>query len=196
MRHFAACALMADERTSPGNDPRRDPCIIAPMRVTVLPCRSLADVAAIEATLPTGASAFHRQRFERQDASTYLLAWADDVAVGHVLVAPESKYDEVRAVLGRFPEVNGLGVTEACQRQGVGRALMTAALGEAEQMGGERLGLAVEPDNEPAARLYELLGFERHRTLDVVDVWHWIDLEGVEHEQRDPCTYWTRAVDA
>ena len=73
--------------------------------------------------------------------------------------------------LGRFPEVNGLGVAETYQRRGVGRALMAAAADEAEQMGGDRLGLAVEPDNEPAVRLYESLGFERHPTLELVDVW-------------------------
>jgi GNAT superfamily N-acetyltransferase len=50
------------------------------------------------------------------------------------LVTPESKYDEVRAALGRFPEVNGLGVAEAYQRRDVGRALMTAALGEVAQV--------------------------------------------------------------
>ena len=166
------------------------------VKLIVRPCRSLTDVAAVEAALPTGASEFHRQRYERQDGSTYLLAWADDVVVGHVLVTPESKYDEVRVALGRFPEVNGLGVTEGYQRQGVGRALMIAAMGEAAQMGGDRLGLAVEAHREPAIRLYEALGFEHHATLDVVDVWQWIDSESVEHEQRDPCTYWTRQVDA
>lgn len=166
------------------------------MKVTVRPCESLADVAAIEANLPTGPSAFHRQRYERADGSTYLLAWVDAVAVGHVLVTRESKYDEVHHLLGRFPEVNGLGVAEAHQRRGIGHALMTAAADEATLMGGDRLGLAVAPDNEPAVGLYESLGFERHPTLEVVDVWSWIDDEGVEHEHRDPCTYWTRGSDA
>ena len=121
------------------------------------------------------------------------MAWADDVAVGHVLVTPESKYDEVRTALGRFPEANGLGVAEAYQRRGVARALMAAAVGVAGRMGAVRLGLAVEPGNEAAGRLYESLGFDRHR-LEVVDGWHWIDDDGVRHEQRDLCSYWTRAV--
>jgi ribosomal protein S18 acetylase RimI-like enzyme len=64
----------------------------------------------------------------------------------------------------------------------------------AEQMGGNRLGLAVEPENEPALSLYRTLGFVRHPTIEVVDVWSWTDDEGIEHEQRDPCTYWTRAL--
>ena len=40
----------------------------------------------------------------------------------------------------------------------------------------------------PAIRLNESLGFERHPNLDVVDVWQWIDREGVEHGERVPCT--------
>ena len=61
------------------------------MTVVVRPCASLADVAALEESLPTGRSAFHRERYERRDGSTYLLAWDGDVSLGHVLVTPESK---------------------------------------------------------------------------------------------------------
>jgi ribosomal protein S18 acetylase RimI-like enzyme len=160
--------------------------------LTVRPCASLADVATIEATEPTGRSESHRKRFERADGSTYLLAWLDDVAVGHVLVTPESKYAEVRARLGRFPEVNALGVNGAYRRQGVARALMDAAASIAVEAG--RVGLAVEHENQPARRLYEALGYERHPTIEPNDVWYWTDDEGNTHEQRDPCTYWTLAV--
>lgn len=166
------------------------------MNMIVRACGSAADVAAIEATVPSGASAFHQLRYERGDGSIYLLAWVDGAAVGHVLLTRESKYDEVRGVLGNFPEVNALGVAEAYRGRGIARALMAAAAANAEQMGGDHLGLAVEPDNEPAVRLYVSLGFERHPTLEPVDVWTWTDDEGVEHEERDPCTYWTRAVDS
>lgn len=165
------------------------------MAVTVRPCASLADVAAIEATVPTGASDFHRRRFERDDGSVYLLAWLDDVAVGHALVTPESKYAEVHDGLGRFPEVNGLGVAEAYRRRGVARALLRAAVGEAVRRGSDRLGLAVEPDNAPAVALYRGLGFER-RDLVVVDEWAWRDAHGAEHQECDRCTYWTLGIDA
>jgi ribosomal protein S18 acetylase RimI-like enzyme len=161
--------------------------------LNVRACTSLGDVAAIEDTLPSGPSQFHRRRFELSDGSVYLLAWIDDVAVGHVLVTPESKYPEIRAQLGRLPEVNGLGVADAYRRKGVARALMAEAVKIASGQGCDRLGLAVEPDNEPAVRLYEALGFER-RNLEVVDVWAWLDEDGHEHEERDPCVYWTLAV--
>jgi GNAT superfamily N-acetyltransferase len=165
------------------------------MTVTVRPCASLLDVAALEATVPTGASEFHRQRFEREDGSVYLAAWLGDRAVGSVLVTPESKYAEVRRRLGRFPEANALGVAGANRRTGVGRALVAAAAGAALEWGSDRLGLAVEPDNAPAIALYRALGFER-RDLVVVDEWAWRDVHGDEHQECDRCTYWTLGIDA
>jgi GNAT superfamily N-acetyltransferase len=164
------------------------------VEVTVRACRSLAEVESVGNTVPMGD--FHRACFERQDGSVYLLAWAGDVAVGHVLVTPESKYPEVHAELGRFPEANALGVMEGLHRHGIGRALMAAALAEGARMGDHRFGLAVEADNLAAIGLYETLGFSRRPGMDIVDVWHWTDEAGAEHEQRDPCTYWTRYVQA
>jgi ribosomal protein S18 acetylase RimI-like enzyme len=163
--------------------------------VVVRACISIADVAAIEETLPSGATRLHRSRFERTDGSVYLLAWVDAVAVGHVLVTPVSKYPEIREQLGRFPEVNGLAVADIYRHRGVARALMRAAAAETVRMGSDRLGLAVEPGNEPAIHLYEALGFERAH-LDLVDVWAWVDEDGQEHEERDLCTYWAQAIGA
>lgn len=205
-------------------------------------CATGTDVAAIEETLPTGASAFHRRRFERAaEGAIYLLAWVDSLAVvdpdmikpagvgldvvgpavigpdmikpavvgldvvgpdvvgpdaglavGHVLVTPMSKYDMVHERLGSFPEVNALGVAAAYRRRGVGRSLMLAALDVAATMGGSRLGLAVELANTPAVTLYRSLGFRRHSDVAPIDVWSWTDEGGVEHVERDACTYWTR----
>lgn len=106
-----------------------------------------------------------------------------------------SKYPEVRERLGRFPEVNGLHAAEAWRRRGAARALMTAAAAQAVRMDGARLGLAVEPGNEPAIRLYEALGFEPAH-LDRVDEWTWTGEDGAEHQERDLCTYWLRAISA
>lgn len=121
----------------------------------------------------------------------YLLAWVDGQAVGHVLVTPVSKYEVVRSQLGPFPEVNALGVAAAYRRRGVARALMEAALDTAAEMGQARLGLAVEPDNDAAVSLYRTLGFRRHPSVLPVDVWSWVDDAGVEHVERDRCTYWS-----
>jgi len=55
----------------------------------------------------------------------------------------------------------GLMVAKDARRQGVGRALMEAAVDWARVAGIRKLELHVFPWNEPAIRLYEQFGFER-----------------------------------
>jgi hypothetical protein len=86
------------------------------------PVATTQNVEDIERALPTRGNEFHRKRFERDDGSTYLLAWLDGGAVGHVLLLPESKYDEVPAALGPAMEVNGLGVAASARRRRLARA--------------------------------------------------------------------------
>ena len=168
--------------------------------LVVRACRDLDDIGAIEATMPTGRSEFHRGRFEHGDGSTYLLAWLDGRPVGHALCLRESKYPEVTAMLGRVPEVSGLGVLDEARRRGVGRALMTAAHDRARAAGAGMAGLAaglsiagkaVDADDEPAIGLYLALGYRLHPTLRPVDEWAWTDDDGVVHPVADPCEYWT-----
>jgi GNAT superfamily N-acetyltransferase len=59
--------------------------------------------------------------------------------------------------------IGGLGVVPAERRHGVGRALMEAVLDVAPPL----VTLEVIEQNEPAIRLYEALGFERTRVLEV-----------------------------
>jgi ribosomal protein S18 acetylase RimI-like enzyme len=81
------------------------------------------------------------------------VALRDGVPVGFVYLG----------VRGDRSWIGGLGVVESERRRGTGRALMEAALAEAP---GDVL-LEVIDSNEPAIRLYEELGFERVRRLDV-----------------------------
>ncbi len=55
----------------------------------------------------------------------------------------------------------GLMVAVAARRQGVGRALLDAAVGWARSAGVRKLELHVFPWNEAAIALYEAFGFER-----------------------------------
>jgi RimJ/RimL family protein N-acetyltransferase len=55
----------------------------------------------------------------------------------------------------------GLMVAQDARRQGVGRALLEAAVDWARASGVQKLELHVFPWNEPAIRLYEKFGFER-----------------------------------
>jgi GNAT superfamily N-acetyltransferase len=59
--------------------------------------------------------------------------------------------------------IGGLGVLPAHRRNGVGRALMEEVLKAAPPS----MSLEVIEQNEPALRLYETLGFERSRILEI-----------------------------
>ena len=55
-------------------------------------------------------------------------------------------------------------VDERARRQGVGEALMTAAIRLAEESGARHVNLTSRPDREAANRLYVRLGFELRET--------------------------------
>jgi ribosomal-protein-alanine N-acetyltransferase len=79
------------------------------------------------------------------------LAQQDEAPLGMILC---------RAVAGEM-EVLTLAVVPPARRQGVAKALMTAALGAAVQMGVKEAFLEVAVDNDAAAALYVGLGFRR-----------------------------------
>jgi ribosomal-protein-alanine N-acetyltransferase len=58
-------------------------------------------------------------------------------------------------------EVLTIGVAPTARQRGVGKALMTAALGAARQAGAEAVFLEVAVDNAAAVALYAGLGFRR-----------------------------------
>ena len=89
------------------------------------------------------------------------------------------------AVLG----VVALTVLAAYRRKGLGEALMRALLRSAATAGLREVWLAVRPDNAPALRLYERLGFGRdaHHPLgrlampsELTMVWHPASRRGAE----------------
>jgi ribosomal protein S18 acetylase RimI-like enzyme len=64
--------------------------------------------------------------------------------------------------------IGGLAVVPEHRRAGVGRRLMEAAAAEARARGVRQIWLEVLVQNEPAIRLYEQLGYERVRELEVL----------------------------
>lgn len=65
-----------------------------------------------------------------------------------------------RTVAGEA-EILTVGVAPWARRQGIGRALMTAAIGVARETGAEAMFLEVDVANAAAVALYERLGFLR-----------------------------------
>jgi len=90
-------------------------------------------------------------------------AWDIDLGRSRVALDPEPAGVAMLALRGDRGWIGGLGVVAAARRRGLGRALMEAVLAEAPGV----VTLEVIEANEPAIRLYEALGFERRRILEV-----------------------------
>jgi ribosomal protein S18 acetylase RimI-like enzyme len=73
----------------------------------------------------------------------------------------------VLGVRGHEGWVGGLGVVPSARRQGLGRRLMDTVIDEARTAGLRRVSLEVLELNTPAIALYEQLGFESTRMLEV-----------------------------
>jgi ribosomal protein S18 acetylase RimI-like enzyme len=86
------------------------------------------------------------------------------------------------AVRGGRGWIGGVGVVPAARRAGIGRALMEAVLAEAPPT----VLLEVLEQNEPAIRLYERLGFERTRVLEVWSLTRDVTAAGAEAAEPAP----------
>jgi len=88
-------------------------------------------------------------------AAVFVAERADGAVVGRLSVArdPHPASAHVADL--------GLMVAKDARRQGIGRALLEAAVDWARVAGISKLELHVFPWNEPAIRLYERFGFER-----------------------------------
>jgi hypothetical protein len=87
-------------------------------------------------------------------------AW--DIDLDRSLVAPGEGVVNL-GVRGDRGWIGGLGVVPSARRRGLGRALMEAVLEQAPPT----VTLEVLEQNEPAIALYESLGFEHVRVLEV-----------------------------
>jgi ribosomal protein S18 acetylase RimI-like enzyme len=102
-------------------------------------------------------------QLDRWRADPQVVAWSacpaprTDVVVGHVQLVRTEPTTGLLARVAVSPDRRG---------QGLGTALVTAALEQAQQLGVRRLRLNVDRDNDPAIRLYASLGFDDLGALD------------------------------
>lgn len=159
------------------------------MRLRIDPCSADDLERLLSADLPEHVAAEHRERFALQiaGAATYLLAWRGHQHVGRATVYADSKYEPVRQAYPRTAEINALDADP--RGQGIGTALIGAAETVAKRQGYSTIGLAVEPTNAAARRLYERLGYVPWGRGQVIDEWteHRDDGSTVDHH--DPCDY-------
>lgn len=85
-----------------------------------------------------------------------LVAADGDAVLGSLLLGPWTDLESSRHVL----EVKGLAVDPARQGEGIGAALLDAAIAGARERGARRLVLRVLSGNAAARHLYEGRGFE------------------------------------
>jgi ribosomal protein S18 acetylase RimI-like enzyme len=93
---------------------------------------------------------------EKTGPADVLVAVVDGEVAGYLRLAKASRFVSSDHVL----TINGVAVDPAKQRRGVGRALIDAAIAEAQRRGARRLTLRVFSPNTAARRLYESAGFE------------------------------------
>ena len=106
------------------------------------------DVPAVDRQLPLN-------RLDQQvaEGSTYLIAWEDDLAVGHAHIAWDGTHAGV-------PEIQDVFVLPERRRRGIATRLTHAAEDEARRRGWDRISLSVSAEgNEPARTLYVRLGY-------------------------------------
>ncbi|GGU78519.1 N-acetyltransferase [Streptomyces filipinensis] len=92
---------------------------------------------------------------ERHVPRDYLVAETDGRLAGYVRIARPTPLASNAHVL----QIQGLAVAEEARGQGLGRALIRAAIEEARGRGARRLSLRVLGHNAPARALYASEGF-------------------------------------
>ena len=163
-----------------------------------MPCRA-EDLTRLEEAIPSGLSRFHERRFSRQQQgmSTYLIAWIDEVPVGHAEIWWDGcEAAEVRQRFPGCPEINALEVwPERLRSRGIGTALMAEAERRAVARGVGWIGLGVADDNPRAAALYLRLGFGETGCC-YLDQYEIVNEAGERQVLRDRCRFLVKNLGA
>jgi GNAT superfamily N-acetyltransferase len=148
--------------------------------VTVVRELTAAELELVDRHLP-----LNRLDQQRAEGSTYLIAWSDELPVGHGHIAWAG------TTLG-VPELQDVFVLPEHRRRGIGTQLTRAAEATARARGAETLSLSVSLDGNPAARrLYEQLGYV-DAGIEPVRVAGTIMLRGEPFEVDDTLLYLTK----
>lgn len=153
----------------------------------------------LERFLPTNIPNFHQSHTSDHEKGTadWLIAYADDVPVGHFLVRWDGAHnDAVKKFVQNCPHLESGGVKEEFRRQGVATRMILAAEEMARQKGFTKIGMAVGANDNPRARhLYESLGYTdwQHGTFD--ESWQVIGPDGNIKQETETCIYLIKNLD-
>jgi GNAT superfamily N-acetyltransferase len=119
------------------------------------------DLAVLPAEL--GPPYYFLDRFDRQEQGlgALLVAWRDDRPIGVLYIWLEpAEEPEIREHLPGTPLLTHLEIHTRHRKQGTGTKLLEDAERRLRLLGHRRVALAVEENNNHAARLYTRLGYE------------------------------------
>jgi GNAT superfamily N-acetyltransferase len=159
-----------------------------------------SDIARLSELFPMRSSLRHAERLRRQHAGSaiYLIAWHNELPVGHALV----KWNGAEAVHivghrpGDCPDIEDLFVLEEMRSHGVGTQILQAAEKLARERGCKMIGLSVSAtDNDRARRLYERVGYRDAGFGAYVECGETIDLQGQKHCWEEVCIYLIKRLD-
>jgi ribosomal protein S18 acetylase RimI-like enzyme len=159
------------------------------------------DLAHVQKALPPEHPEAHVRRLadQRLGKVTYLVAWHDGRALGHLLVrwgGPSNP--ELVWRLGRradFPYVEALFVHPAYRSQTVGTQLLDAAEALVASYGYPNIGLAVAVDNVRAWTLYDRLGYRDGDAGEFLNHWSYVNERGDEVADTETCWYLVKPLD-
>ena len=159
------------------------------------------DLPHIQQALPPEHPEAHVRRLGDQRAGrvTYLIAWANDRAVGHALLRwGGTTNPELRWLLEsreRHPYVEALLVHPSLRSRSVGTQILAAADALVRERGMNRIGLAVAVENLRARALYERLGYRDVGLGEFGNAWSYIDEAGIEVAESEICAYLVKDLD-
>ena len=107
---------------------------------------------------PKLALKFIRERLKKKDSIILMAMETKEKAVGFVQLYPSFSSTSVAKIF----VLNDLFVTPSTRKQGVGKALIAAALEIAKKQKAVRVDLATEKSNTSAQQLYDGIGFKEN----------------------------------
>lgn len=120
------------------------------------------DLASLDPAFPSEFNRTHADDLADQALGdkSFLVAWINAEAVGHVLVNWQgARQPEPAAAFPGCPEIFRLAVREPYTRRGIATVLLGACESEARQRGHARVGLGTDPHVPEEHNLYLRLGY-------------------------------------
>lgn len=139
-----------------------------------------------------GAPQKHMERLTRQEKgdAVYLVAWDEELPVGHLLLKWRGTSDDPLAPdIKDCPDLEDLFVIPNHRSSGIGSRLLECAEQAAGGRGNTRIGLGVGVDNPRARRLYLRLGYRETGTGRYETGGVYIDRDGSEKSWSEVCVY-------